>query len=245
MLGIVRKMKWPGWHRLVYDRLNDGIIVNAHRIKNELLTYSWMRNHPVKVIYNGIPGLEKSAQADCVSEPFTIVSTGMLTRRKGFHLLIEAVAKMPEKIRSRVKVHILGKGREEESLKRQIIRNSLGKVVFPEGFADPKPWLAKASLFCLLSANEGISNALVEAMAAGVPVLTTDAGGAGEFIVDGENGYLVSRDVDDVGGKLKEFITMPPEQLKVVGEKGRETVTTLFDMDRMVQQLEMYLHNFT
>jgi glycosyltransferase involved in cell wall biosynthesis len=244
-LGIVRKMKWPLWHRLVYGRLNDGVIVNAHRIKNELLKYSWMRNHPVEVIYNGIPGLKETPRADYVSEPFTIVSTGMLTRRKGFHLLIEAVAKLPKELRSCVKVHILGKGREEESLKGQIKRKGLEEVIFTEGFTDPKPWLAKASLFCLLSANEGISNALVEAMAAGIPVLTTDAGGAGEFIVDLENGYLVRRDVKAIGHKLNELINMPSEQLRISGEKGRKTVSALFDMDRMVEELEMFLHNFT
>lgn len=244
-LGIVRKMKWPFWHRLLYCRLNDGIIVNAHRIKHELLRFDWMRNHPIQVIYNGIPGIDDAPRTDYLSEPFTIISTGMLTRRKGFHLLIEAVANMPEKLRSRVKLHILGKGREEESLKKQIKKNGLEEVIFPEGFTDPKPWLANASLFCLLSANEGISNALVEAMAAGVPVLTTDAGGAGEFIIDGENGYLVSRDVEAICHRLNELISLPSGQLKTAGEKGRETVIALFDMDRMVEELEKCLHNFT
>jgi glycosyltransferase involved in cell wall biosynthesis len=244
-LGIVRKMRWPLWHRLVYGRLNDGIIVNAHRIKNELVRYPWMKQHPVRVIYNGIPGLENTPRSDTASGPFVIVSTGMLTRRKGFHLLIEALARIPDENRRSIRLHILGRGREENSLKKLIHRNELEKVVFLEGFTDPKSWLAKASLFCLLSANEGISNALVEAMAAGVPVLSTDAGGAGEFIIDGENGFLVNRDVDSIVQKLNDLMRFPPEELKTNGIKGKQTVSSLFDMDRMVEELEMCLHNFT
>lgn len=244
-LGIVRKMKWPFWHQLVYGRLNDGIIVNAHRIKNELIKNPWMRHHPVHVIYNGIAGVGNTPRADSVSAHFTIVSTGMLTRRKGFHLLTEAIAGFPEMQRRRLKVHILGEGREEKSFKQQIVKKGLEEVIFFEGFTDPEPWLAEASLFCLLSANEGVSNALVEAMAAGIPVLTTNAGGAGEFIVDTKNGYLVSRDVEAIRQKLDALISLPPEQLKITGRKGRETVAALFDMDRMVEELEMCLHNFT
>lgn len=243
-LGIVRKMRWPLWHRWVYGKLNDGIIVNAHRIKRELMKYSWMQKHPVRVIYNGIPGLNEFSVSCPSSDSFVVVSTGMLTRRKGFHLLVEAMAGMSEESRSRLKVHILGKGREEASLRKQIQKYGLENTVFLEGFADPKPWLAKASLFCLFSANEGISNALVEAMAAGVPVLTTDAGGAGEFIVNGKNGYLVRREVEEMGRKLHKLMIMHPEELSASGRNGRDTVAALFDTERMVDELEKCLHNF-
>ncbi|WP_010662432.1 glycosyltransferase [Marinilabilia salmonicolor] len=243
-LGIVRKMKWPLWHRWVYGRLNDGIIVNAHRIKQELMRYSWMREHPVRVIYNGMPGLKEMTVSSASTVSFMVLSTGMLTRRKGFHLLIDALAQLPEEIKSVLQVHLLGKGREEESLKTQIRKLGLQKIVSMEGFTSPDPWLKRASLFCLFSANEGISNALTEAMAAGVPVLTTDAGGAAEFIVNGQNGFLVERDVESIAAKLKELIAMHPKELRACGQKGKETVSSLFDTDRMVAELEMCLHNF-
>ncbi len=243
-LGIVRKMRWPLWHRWVYGRLNDGIIVNAHKIKKELMRYSWMRNHPVRVIYNGMPGLKQAPASSISNNPFTIVSTGMLTRRKGFHLLIRALAQMPEERLSDMKVHVLGKGREEEALKKQIRDCGLQKIVSMEGFSDPGPWLRKASLFCLFSANEGISNALIEAMAAGVPVLTTDAGGAAEFIKDGTNGFLVDRRIKAIADRLEGLKSMHPEELRTCGRNGQETVSALFDPERMVEELEMCLHNF-
>lgn len=243
-LGIVRKMRWPLWHRWVYGQLNDGIIVNAHKIKKELMRYSWMQNHPVRVIYNGIPGLKEIPASSGSTHPFTIVSTGMLTRRKGFHLLIRALAQLPEERQSGMKVHILGIGREEEALNKQIRDSGLQKIVSMEGFSDPGPWLRKASLFCLFSANEGISNALVEAMAAGVPVLTTDAGGAAEFIKDGTNGFLVDRRMEAIADRLEELKSMHPEELRTCGRNGQETVSALFDPERMVEELEMCLHNF-
>ena len=243
-LGIVRKMKWPLWHRLIYKELNDGIIVNAYRIREQLMHYRWMRNHPVQVIYNGIPDLDNVCSRSVPSDKFIVVSTGMLTKRKGFHFLIEAVSRLPDQQKDRLSVHILGKGREQTALAKQIRIKGLENVVFLEGFDKPGPWLNKASLFCLFSANEGISNALVEAMAAGVPVLTTDAGGAGEFISEGENGYLVPREVMAIEDSLSKLMDLPPEELQRTGRNGQETVASLFSMERMVIELESCLHNF-
>jgi glycosyltransferase involved in cell wall biosynthesis len=243
-LGIVRNMRVPFWSRLVYCRLNDGIIVNAHRIKSNLLKYKCFQEHPVQVVYNGLPALVCPKHEEW-PKLFTIISTGMLTRRKGFHILIEAILKLPGFLKSRVAVHILGTGREEKQLQEMIRENELQDVVHLHGFCDPVEWLSRANIFCLLSENEGISNALLEAMACGIPVLTTDAGGASEFIREGENGYLVPRNAQQVSGKISWLMQADPRRLRKTGEDGRLTVESRFNMDRMVKEVEMFLHNFT
>lgn len=244
-LGIVRKMKVPFWSKLVYGRLNDGIIVNAFKIKEELQKHSWMKGHPVKVIYNG---LEQSAdgcrQIQNRASQFLIVSTGMLTRRKGYHILIDSIANLSEDYQKRLQVHILGQGREEENLKKQIQKLGLKKVIHLEGFCDPYPWLQRAHLFCLLSRTEGISNALLEAMNCGVPVLTTNAGGTGEFISQAQNGFLVRGEVNEVTEQLKQLIDLPEEQLLNIGQNGKQTVKALFSYTRMINEVETFLHNF-
>ncbi|PWE00526.1 glycosyltransferase [Marinilabilia rubra] len=244
-LGIVRKMRIPFWSRLVYQRLNDGIIVNAGKIKNQLHKYRWMKNHPVKVIYNGLD--ERCRKDKATNEEaggFLIVSTGMLTRRKGFNVLIDAIAGLPEQYQRKLQLHILGEGREKENLKKQIQFNRLQDVVCLEGFNDPFPWLKRAGLFCLLSRNEGVSNALLEAMSCGVPVLTTDAGGSGEFINHGENGFLTPGKPHLVAGQLKQILDMPSAKLLKIGNNGEQTVKALFNHKRMVEEVESFLHNF-
>jgi glycosyltransferase involved in cell wall biosynthesis len=243
-LGIVRKMHIPFWHHLIYGRLNDGIIVNAHRIKSCLLKYAWLKHHPIRVIYNGMDVVLNPVGPVPDKDRFTIVSAGMLTKRKGFHILIEAVSLLPSELHRKLRLYILGKGREEDSLKRFINERGMEEIVSLEGFCEPMEWLGKADLFCLLSQNEGISNALLEAMAYGVPVLTTNAGGASEFITSRENGFLVKNDVRLVAEQLAEIMNLSSDQLKLTGKKGKQTVQTLFDMGRMTDEVEMFLHNF-
>lgn len=244
-LGIVRKMCIPFWSRLVYQRLNDGIIVNANKIKDELYRNPWFRNHPVKVIYNGPDQKEdEEKRVNIKDSGFLIVSTGMLTRRKRFHVLIKAVAALSENYQKRLNVHILGEGREKKKLRKQIQKSGLENVVHLEGFCDPLPWLKRADLFCLLSRNEGVSNALLEAMTFGVPVLTTDAGGSGEFIKHEENGFLIKARANDVAEQLIQLINMPDDQLFNVGSNGKQTVSDLFNYNRMVEEVETFLHNF-
>jgi glycosyltransferase involved in cell wall biosynthesis len=244
-LGIVRKMRFPFWHRLIYGKLNDGIIVNAHRIKSCLLKYAWLKHHPIKVIYNGMDVISTPIEPVSDNEWFSIVSTGMLTKRKGFHILIEAVSLLPSELQRKLRLYILGKGREEHRLKQLISKRGVEGIVHLEGFCDPMEWLGKADLFCLLSQNEGISNALLEAMACRIPVLTTNAGGASEFIKSGENGFLVKYDVRMVTEQLAGLMKMSSDRLKLTGKRGEKTVQALFDTDRMSDEVEMFLHNFT
>ncbi|MGQ1889399.1 glycosyltransferase [Thermophagus sp. OGC60D27] len=243
-LGITRKMSLPFWHRLVYKSLNNGIIVNAVRIKEGLSQYPWMRNHPIEVIYNGIPKVNHNDERMGDDGFFTIVTTGMLTRRKGHHILIEGLSLLPTDKLKNLQVHILGIGAYESSLKKIVQERGLEDIVSFHGFSDPTCWLKRAKLFCLLSANEGISNALIEAMSHGVPSLTTCAGGAAEVIQDGENGFLVERTAAEVAGKLQCIMDMPENELREIGKRGKCRVQSMFSMETMVSEMEAFLHNF-
>ncbi len=241
-LGIVRKMKMPFWSRLVYQKLNDGIIVNAQRIKNQLLEYPFFQKHPILVVYNGVPSLNQLPVSEKNASVFQVVSTGMLTNRKGFHILIDAIAMLPESIRKKVKLSIVGEGREEEKLKEQVSALSLQNEVEFKGFSNqPTDFLADAHLFALISGNEGISNAIIEAMYMGVPVLTTNAGGASEIISDGINGFLTDREANNVAFKLEELIRLESNTLKNIGIQGKTDAEQMFNLDRMNAEIENFI----
>jgi glycosyltransferase involved in cell wall biosynthesis len=242
-LGIVREMNFPIWHKLVYNILCDGIIVNANKIKQNLTKYKFLDLNKVKVIYNGVELKNKIKVPAKISNEFSISSVGMLTKRKGFHFLIEAISRLPKFIQENVRLNIIGSGKYEKNLKQQVESLNITRNVKFWGFKEnPLKIVAETDLFVLLSANEGISNALIEAMLIEKPVLTTNVGGAGEFIKNRENGFLTHSTNPVEIAKLLAEIIQNQNKLSEIGKAGCTTVKNLFSPENMRCQLEKFLY---
>jgi glycosyltransferase involved in cell wall biosynthesis len=102
---------------------------------------------------------------------------------------------------------------------------------------DPLPLLKMSNAFCLLSRSEGFSNALLEAMACGVPTVVTRVGGNPEAITDGENGFLVPVEDDAAAAERLLYLLRDPQLGVKIGENGRNSVQTRFSADVMIQKL--------
>lgn len=120
-----------------------------------------------------------------------IVSVGRLTVQKNQALLIDAFSDVCADFPKAV-LEIYGEGDLRESLQAQIESLGLGeRVKLCGNVSDVHEKISDASVFCLSSDYEGLSNALLEAMMLGLPCVSTRCAGADEYIVDGENGFLV------------------------------------------------------
>lgn len=119
--------------------------------------------------------------------PVRIVAAGRLVEAKGFDLLIDAAAGLAGDFR----LDIFGEGPLREALSGQVAERGLGERVALRGHADPSAIFQDADLCVVPSRREGFGNVVVEAMAAGVPVLATACPGPTALIQDGENGFLV------------------------------------------------------
>jgi glycosyltransferase involved in cell wall biosynthesis len=119
-----------------------------------------------------------------------IVAMGRLTRQKGFDILLDAFAGIAAKD---ARLTILGEGDDRIALETRARELGIAERVSLPGFVgDIAPWLAHADLFVLSSRWEGFGHVIVEAMAAGLPVIATDCPyGPGEILCDGETGLLV------------------------------------------------------
>ncbi len=129
----------------------------------------------------------------------TIVSVGRLNREKNFPMLIDAFKEVEQEFPDYT-LEIFGDGALKGELQQYIIDNSLTKKVFLRGNVDDvRSRIENASLFAMTSNCEGMSNALMEALALGLPCISTDSagGGAATLIQNGVNGYLVP--MNDVG----------------------------------------------
>ena len=99
--------------------------------------------------------------------------------------------------------------------------------------------LSAFDVFVLSSHDEGMSNAILEAMAMERPVVATDVGGTGEVVRHGATGYLVpAKDPDRLAQAIGEILLAPPVQAAAMGRLGREIVVQQFSARAMVHQME-------
>lgn len=135
--------------------------------------------------------------------------------------------------------HILGgcEGDYEERLRRM---TDEGIVVYHGQQSDVRPFIEQSS--CIVHPSfypEGMSNVLLEACAAGRPVITTDRPGCGEIVDDSKTGFIVrQQDADDVIAKVRKFLSLPYEERKNMGLAARRKVEREFDRDIVVRAYE-------
>ncbi len=122
-----------------------------------------------------------------------IVSIGRLVPWKGFRMLIKMMPQLLE-INQFFRLVIIGDGPDLPKLQAMVKNLNLANKVYLVGKKSPQEtvcYLAAAELFVLNTGYEGFSHTILEAMAAGVPVITTSSGGNRELIRQGENGFMV------------------------------------------------------
>lgn len=178
--------------------------------------------------------------------PLSIVSVARLTEKKGLHVAIEACRIL--KARGvPFRYHILGIGPWERRLKTLIEQFQLDDQVFMPGFKpshEVKAMLDEADLFLLPSVTgadgdmEGIPVALMEAMAVGIPVVSTLHSGIPELIESGESGWLVpEHDAEALADRLQAFAHVGEEELRPVLARARAKVEGEFNQQRIYRQL--------
>jgi glycosyltransferase involved in cell wall biosynthesis len=166
-----------------------------------------------------------------------LLYAGRLSPEKGLHSLIEASARVRE-----VPLRIAGAGPEERAL-RELARSLKATHIAFLGFLSPAELTAvrrRAEAVVLPSLSpENASGSLLEAMADGIPCLTTRVGGNPELVEDEMNGFLVEPgDVDDWERVIRRFVGLPVEVRDEMGNKGREKVEKYHRWDRHLEALD-------
>jgi glycosyltransferase involved in cell wall biosynthesis len=193
--SLSERVAWRG-----IARLSDTVLVNAEalRVQGERLG---MRAHWA-VMRNGVdvarfasPETREAARARLGLDPNRAVvgTIGRLEPRKGYEVLLAAMQVIAARTNGTCpQVLLVGDGPLREALERRTDEVGLGHVVrFTGNLSDVRPALAAMDVFVLPSHEEGMSNALLEAMASGRPVVATAVGGTGELVADGRTGLLV------------------------------------------------------
>ena len=195
-------------------------------------------------VYNGID-LARFPRAEFNGTPPAIISVGRLIEKKGFHDLIEACRVLRER-GVEFRCEIIGEGPLESSLRDQITAAGLTTLVtltgpLPQGEVIKR--LARSALFvlpCVAEVGGGMDNlptVVMEAMAAGLPVISTALGGVPEMVRDGFTGLLVPEHQPVALADALAQVLGDRRLARSLGEAGRQRAAELFAIDKSAEAL--------
>jgi len=232
-------------------RSTDRIIANSEAVRQYLLQRGGLAPDKVVTIYNGVdfgrfrapcdPAIRRSE----LGIADDVVLAGCLARiepAKDHGTLLQALALISNRL-PKLHLVLIGGGSEEERLQRMARELGIGERVHFVGFrTDAAEWLQSVDISVLSSVKEGLSNTVLESMAAGKAVVATDVGGNAEVIVENETGFLVpARAPADLGAALAR-VAGSWDVMTAFGEAGRRRADALFSVDSMVAHTErLYL----
>lgn len=210
------------------------IIANSRRGRDEIMRHYHVPGEKIEVVYNGVDleafhprntalfrrSLRKELKIPLDSMVILFLGSGF--RRKGLNALISSLPRLKKEI---LQVALIVAGKDHIQSYRETAR-ALGverNILFLGPTQRAKELHAASDLFALPTIYEPFSNACLEAMATGIPVLTTPQNGVAELIQDGQNGFLVRSPENslEISSKVSEFFHSP--QKLSIGEEARRT----------------------
>jgi len=225
----------------------DAFIANSHELRAELIG---ARFPPERIarIPNGVDGdhfhPDPRARLQEVRRHLglplgpLLIFAGRLDPQKGLQTLIEAM-RSPSVEALGAHLVLLGEGPQRAELEAAVRRHDLSARVLLRGLVDDvAPYLRAGDIFVFPSVGEGMPNALLEAMATGLPCVASAIGGCRDVITDRQTGILVPPgDATALQGALEELLGSPLLREKL-GAAAREDAIARFGLERMAEQYE-------
>jgi glycosyltransferase involved in cell wall biosynthesis len=225
------------------------MVAVSEDLKGFIVEQTGMSEDRVQVIYNGVD--DAAADTSQVSQyrrdlgipddDWVVGVVGNLYPVKGHTYLLDAIPQILQTCPNTTFL-LIGRGELEVSLKTQA--KTLGienKVRFLGLRQDVPKLLALMDLFAMPSLSEGLSIALLEAMAAGKPVVVTRVGGNPELVVEGRTGYLVPAQDAQALAQAMLALLGDPNQTRTFGARAKQLVQERFTLSHMASQyLKLY-----
>ncbi len=220
--------------RLRYFQKLDVLVGNTPGIVERVRELGWPRRTQVISNFTRFTPKTPASRADLgvPDGAFLISAAGRFVRRKGFHTLIEAVAKT-----AGAHLVLAGEGEERDNLE-SLARSSgvADRVRFLGWQADPGPFVAASDVFVMPSTHEPLGNVILEAWALGVPVVSSRSEGPLWMMKDGEDGLLFPiEDAAALAGCLTR-LRDDPALRAAIAEGGRHTLDARFSERAIVDQ---------
>lgn len=230
--------------------LADQVLSVSRKLTERISASTAFPASRIRTIQNGVDldrflARERAAARDAIGVPaeaLVIGTVGRLVPVKDHANLVEALSIIRDNGVDFIAL-IAGEGPLRQSLETAVAAHELTRRVrFLGHRADIENVFAALDVFVLPSRSEGMSNTILEAMAAGAAVVATRVGGADELVEDGRSGLLVPAEAPDALARALMEVTRSPDMRRQMGRAGRLKAETEFGLQRMLGDYEaLYL----
>ena len=227
-------------NRVTGNMLTDKIIAVSDEEQRVMIQKEKIKSQKITVIRNGLFQADNFPQTKPFTKPdITITTTAHFNAAKGH---VDIIAAAPSIITRFPKVRFLwlGAGGLEGQLKQSIADNGLQRSITLRSDVTPAQIpniLAASDVFLLPSRWEGMSYAVLEAMAAALPIVTTNVGGNSTLIQHGRNGLLIKPKNPASMTRAITYLIKNQDEAKAMGSAARQTVISRFSGEIMLEKL--------
>ena len=240
-MGILRGRKHSMLYRLM-SSAPDAVLAVSEQVRRHAIEVDGIAPERVRTVYNGLDLAEWDGEPErSWGAGFAVITTvGNIRRVKGHDVFVRAAAlvrrQFPEASFS-VAGDVLEPAYFEELQELVDELGLSGRFHFVGGVSDLREHLRSADVFVLPSRSEGFSNAIVEAMAASLPVVATDVGGNAEAVESGVTGWVVpSDDPEALAGAITRLLA-DPATARRMGAEGKRVAAERFTTAAMMREV--------
>jgi glycosyltransferase involved in cell wall biosynthesis len=236
------------WQRWLVRRtawISDVVILCSSHLQEFAMKEEGIKEEQIEVVFHSIRVDEFSQphnpmflrkEYNLPDTTYVLGSVGRLTYQKGFDILLQAIKLLG---REDVFLVIAGAGEDREMLEAKVESFGLQSQVKLAGYRRDIPeFLSGLDLYVHPSRYEGMSLAVLQAMASGTPIIATDVEGMSELIVDGKHGWLVPKEDPDTLSSAIKAALASPEVAQRKGKAAQIRAKTQFDEDLMITRWE-------
>ena len=183
-------------------------------------------------VYNGIESRSYSKMS--IPDKVRLICVGTLNSRKNQMGILNAIGFLTKEEQQQLEVVLVGGGEARSDLEEKA-KSLFSNVIFTGTTSEVDKYLKQSNVFCLFSKAEGLPISIVEAMRAGLPIIGSNVAGIPEQIIDGESGFVVELNEQELSEKLR-YIVNHKEQLPQMGEASYRLFERQFTIEAMVKK---------
>ncbi len=237
-----RRMRW--YVHTVFS-ISDKVICQGEKWRDLFVSFPGVKEKQLVVIKNWLDTSRYEKNVFSLDRvPINILFMGWIEEAKGVFDLVDAVRPLCSGKTRPFIVHFAGDGRVTARLREKIVKENLTRVCLLEGWVTGEKkstLLSQTDIFVLPTKFEGFPNALLEAMACGIPSISTRVGGIPDLIVDGDNGLLIEAgDVAALSEKLA-LLLSDADLRKKLGDSAYATVQKNHTVESAAEKMKKIL----